>query len=512
MYDVCIIGGGVAGLMLAHSLPSSMRIAILTKNHSNISNTALAQGGIAASLSSYDSPTKHAADTMEATANHAHGERVDILVNEGKRLIEQLMAHGLPFDSTKDGFPELGQEAAHSQRRILHAGGDQTGKMLMQYLLEQTEGKVTRLPFHAVLECIISDGSCTGVIVSDHSGQKHTISATHVVLATGGIGQLFSQTSNSPVATGDGLSLAYHAGAILEDLEFVQFHPTIFTLKGKSCGLISEAVRGESAILVNQDGLRIMEDVHPLAELAPRDIVARAIEWHWQKNDPIYLDARHIHRFEHKFPTIYANCMKHSVNPLHDLLPVRPGAHFHMGGVRTNDTGATSIQNLYAIGEVASTGVHGANRLASNSLLEGLVFASRLAKTLGGWDKKNEINQPLETGFQALHLNLEDMRRRMTEQVGILREGAGLHAFVTDHPLRTFRLSDYTAQDIKHIHRYTACSLIAKSADLRTESRGGHYRHDYPMSNDDWTGKVIELSIHGITLQTRKIESKETVK
>jgi L-aspartate oxidase len=512
MYDVCIIGGGVAGLMLAHSLPSSMRIAILTKDHSNISNTALAQGGIAASLSSSDSPSNHAVDTMEATANHAHGERVDILVSEGKRLVEQMMTSGLPFDSTKDGFPDLGQEAAHTKRRILHAGGDQTGKMLMQFLLEQTEGKVTRLPFHAVLECVISNGSCTGVIVSDHFGQKQTISATHVVLATGGIGQLYSQTSNSPVATGDGLSLAYHAGAILEDLEFVQFHPTIFTMKGKSCGLISEAVRGEGAFLVNQDGLRIMEDVHPMAELAPRDIVARAIEWHWQKNDPVYLDARHIQRFEHKFPSIYANCLKHGVNPLLDLLPVRPGAHFHMGGVKTNDTGATSIKNLYAIGEVASTGVHGANRLASNSLLEGLVFATRLAKTLIGWDKTYEQNPLLKTGLQALDLNIKDMQLRMTEQVGILREGTGLNAFVADHPLRTFKLSDYTAQDVQLIHRYTACSLIGKSAVLRTESRGGHYRTDFPITNDDWTGKVIELSIDGIALQTREIESKETVK
>ena len=190
MFDVCIIGGGVAGLMLAHYLPASMRIAILTKNHSTVSNTALAQGGIAASLSPFDSPSIHAVDTMAATADHANGERVDILVNEGKALIEQLMSQGLPFDSTNGGQPDLGQEAAHTKRRILHAGGDQTGKLLMQYLLKQTEGKVTRLPFHAVLECIIHNGSCTGVKVSDHKGHTHIISATHDVLATGGIGQL----------------------------------------------------------------------------------------------------------------------------------------------------------------------------------------------------------------------------------------------------------------------------------------------------------------------------------
>lgn len=512
MFDVCIIGGGVAGLMLAHSLPSSMRIAILTKNHTTVSNTSLAQGGIAVSLSTFDSPSSHAVDTMGASAFHANAKRVDILVNEGKELIEQLMAQGLPFDAKEDGTPNLGLEAAHSSRRILHAGGDQTGNLLMQYLLHKTEERVTHLPFHSVLECVIQNGSCTGVVVSNSTGQKQVISAKHVVLATGGIGQLYRQTSNSPVATGDGLSLAYHAGAVLEDLEFVQFHPTIFTLNGKSYGLISEAVRGEGAILVNRDGLRIMDDIHPLAELAPRDIVARTIEWHWQKNDSIYLDARHIQHFERKFPSIFMNCMKYGVNPLYDLIPVRPGAHFHMGGVQTNDVGATTIPNLYAIGEVASTGVHGANRLASNSLLEGLVFAARLAKTLTGNNTSIVERPSFVNGHQIANIDLSNMQQRMTEHVGILRAGDTLQSFVKDYPLRPFRLSDYMSKDVQNIHRYTACSLIASSASLRTESRGGHYRHDYPSISNEWTGKVIEYSIHGVAIQTREIESKETVK
>lgn len=512
MFDICIIGGGVAGLMLAHSLPSSMSIAILTKEDPFTSNTALAQGGIAASLAPFDSPSTHAVDTMLATANHAHSERVDILVQEGKVLVEKLMSQGLPFDATIIGVPDLGQEAAHTQRRILHAGGDQTGKMLMQYLLKHTQEKVTRLPFHSVLQLQLHEGRCTGVIVNDKHGSRHIINARHVVLATGGIGHLYNQTSNSSVATGDGLSLAYHAGAVLEDLEFVQFHPTIFTLNGKSCGLISEAVRGEGAFLVNQDGERVMKDVHPLLELAPRDIVARVIEWHWQKNDPVFLDARHIYRFDEKFPSIFANCLSHGVNPLHELLPVRPGAHFHMGGVKTNDVGETSVSQLYAIGEVASTGVHGANRLASNSLLEGLVFAHRLAKRL----EENVIRltkHSIQVDEKLLNqVNRSDMKLRMTEQVGILRTGAGLHSFVNDFPLHPLNLSEYTNQEIHYIHRYTASSLIATSALLRTESRGGHYRHDYPTSTDDWTGKVIEQSIHGVSISTRKIERKETVK
>ncbi|MCZ8538470.1 L-aspartate oxidase [Paenisporosarcina quisquiliarum] len=512
MFDICIIGGGVAGLMLAHSLPASMSIAILTKEDPFTSNTALAQGGIAASLAPYDSPATHAIDTMLATADHAHHERVEMLVNEGKLLIEKLMSQGLPFDANSLGLPELGQEAAHTQRRILHAGGDQTGKMLMHYLLKQTQEKVTLLPFHAVLKLKMEEGRCTGAIVSDQHGHKQLIKANHVVLATGGIGQLYSQTSNSPIATGDGLSLAYHAGAILEDLEFVQFHPTIFTLNGKSCGLISEAVRGEGAFLVNQDGIRVMKDVHPLMELAPRDIVARVIEWHWQKNDPIYLDARYIHRFEMKFPSIYANCMRHGINPIHDLMPVRPGAHFHMGGVQTNDVGETSIPQLYAIGEVASTGVHGANRLASNSLLEGLVFAERLAKRV----EENVIRSgtPFDTELDSSFIQFSSahMQRRMTEHIGIIRTGDGLSDFIQEFPLHPRILEEYSIDEVQQIHRYTASSLIAHSAFLRTESRGSHYRQDYPAVTEEWTGKIIEQSINGISISTRKIERKETVK
>ncbi len=513
MFDICIVGGGVAGLMLAHSLPSSMSIAILTKEDPLTSNTALAQGGIAASLAPFDSPSTHAVDTMLATANHAHLERVDILVQEGKILVEKLMSQGLPFDMTTSGAPNLGQEAAHTHRRILHAGGDQTGKMLMQYLLKHTQEKVTRLPFHTVLQLQLQEGRCTGVIVGDEHGRRHEIQARHIVLATGGIGQLYSQTSNSSVATGDGLSLAYHAGAVLEDLEFVQFHPTIFTLKGKSCGLISEAVRGEGAFLVNQDGQRVMKDVHPLLELAPRDIVARVIEWHWQKNDPVFLDARHIYRFDQKFPSIFANCLSHGLNPLHELLPVRPGTHFHMGGVKTNDVGETSVSQLYAIGEIASTGVHGANRLASNSLLEGLVFAQRLAKRIQGKVIRQVNKHSIRINSKLLNQHkFTDMQLRMTEQVGIIRTEKGLNAFVNDFPLHPLNLAEYTNQEIPFIHRYTASSLIAKSALLRTESRGGHYRHDYPTSSDEWTGKVIEQSIQGVSIGTRKIERKETVK
>lgn len=511
MVDVCIIGGGAAGLMLAHSLPPSLSVTVLTKENPFSSNTALAQGGIAASIGPADYSASHAADTLSASANHANAERVVMMVQEGQRLIEKLMSQGLPFDADTAGLPLLGQEAAHSTRRILHAGGDQTGKMLLQHLLAQTENRVERVPYSSVLELLMNDGECGGVCIEDAFEKRSVIQAHHTVLATGGIGQLYSQTSNSTVATGDGLSLAFHAGSVLEDLEFVQFHPTVFTLNGQSCGLISEAVRGEGAWLVDSAGQRIMTDLHPLMELAPRDIVARATERHWQQNGPVFLDARHIEQFKMKFPSIYRNCMNHQINPEIHPIPVRPGAHFHMGGVRTNEWGETTIPRLYAIGEVASTGVHGANRLASNSLLEGLVFAKRLADKIQtcGFSHTEMVFQLAEP---TKNFTLpSDLQLRMTEQVGILRDVDELKNFTADFPLMRFELQQYSAQQIKEIHRYTASCLIAEAALIRNESRGAHYRSDAPAPSEDWTGKTVELSANGRTIGERQLQQKETI-
>ncbi|WKA53116.1 L-aspartate oxidase [Planococcus shixiaomingii] len=511
MFDVCIVGGGVAGLMLAHSLPSTLSIAVLTKEDPITSNTALAQGGIAASLCAEDSPAFHAHDTLFAAADHAYAERVESFVYEGQSVVEQLIQEGLPFDAGPDGLPDLGQEGAHSARRILHAGGDQTGKRLMQFLVHHTKGKVTRFPFHQALELIVEGEKCTGVLVSDSKGERKTIGARHMVLATGGIGQLYQQTSNSAVATGDGLSLAFHAGAVLEDLEFVQFHPTVLTLGGKSCGLISEAVRGEGAFLIDAVGQRIMEGIHPLMELAPRDIVARAIERHWQQVGPVYLDATHIAGFEKKFPSINSNCQEHGLDPAEQLLPVRPGAHFHMGGVQTTDSGETSVPGLYAIGETASTGVHGANRLASNSLLEGLVFAKRVATKIQSSPHFPFAFLPVHSAPSKEFRIPENLPQRMTEKIGILRAKEDLQQFIEDYPLRHFQLHDYPDNHIAQIHRYTASCLIATAAHLRTESRGGHYRLDEPAKADKWTGKVIELSLKGTAVSERKIKTEETV-
>ncbi|MFD1030580.1 L-aspartate oxidase [Metaplanococcus flavidus] len=520
MFDVLIIGGGAAGLMLAHSLPRDWKIAVLTKDTPVNTNTMLAQGGIAASLHSTDSPEAHAEDTLQATAGHSAPERVAILTDEGESIIRQLMADGLPYDKDVSGSPILGMEGAHNTRRILHAGGDQTGRGLMSYLMKKTENRIQRFPHHQALELVVADTGCLGVIASDKDGFRKSIYARHTVLATGGIGALYSHTSNPNVAEGDGLSLAYRAGAILEDLEFVQFHPTILTIDGKSEGLISEAVRGEGALLVNQHGHNIMEGIHPLKELASRDIVARAIECHWQEQGPVFLDARHITDFGDKFPSILKNCQYHGIDPLTDLLPVRPGAHFHMGGVKTDDRGRTNIARLYAIGEIACTGVHGANRLASNSLLEAIVFAKRLAETLSKsvqdeFENSHFLEQSWnftafkQIGAYPLH---ESLRTDMTHSVGILRENQRLKDFIDEYKLPPVEdLLNLSNEDISLFHRLTSSTLIATAAYLREESRGAHFRIDFPALSVDWQGKVIELSKSGISINERKIQSKETV-
>ncbi|QHJ71274.1 L-aspartate oxidase [Planococcus halotolerans] len=520
MFDVCIIGGGAAGLMLAHSLPSSYKIAVLTKASPENANSSLAQGGIAASLHPSDSPAAHASDTLTATAGHSNPQLVDILTTEGASVLRQLMEEGLPYDKDETGQPALGIEGAHSTRRILHSGGDQTGKMLMAYLMKKTEDKIRLFHHHQALDLVIDQGQCRGVVACDESGSRKVIYARHTVLATGGIGALYSHTSNSPVAEGDGLSLAYRAGAVLEDLEFVQFHPTILTIDGKAKGLISEAVRGEGALLVNKDGKAIMENIHPLKELAPRDIVARTIEWHWQEKGAVFLDARHIDGFGRKFPAILKNCLAHGIDPALEGIPVRPGAHFHMGGVKTDENGATTVRQLYAIGEIASTGVHGANRLASNSLLEAIVFAKRLADFLVeqsdvGTDISQNQDRRLETETLPAPFRIPDsdlLRLKMTHAVGILRDKAQLKKFIADFPLLPVGdLLELSNSDIGDYHRTTASLLIATAAFIRDESRGAHFRMDLPHPSAEWQGKVIGISLDGIAITDRKIHSKETV-
>lgn len=506
--------------MLARSLPRSFKIAVLTKAAPAVSNTNLAQGGIAASLHPADSADAHASDTIRASAGHADSGRVEMLTREGADAIRQLMDDGLSYDNNERGEPLLGMEGAHSVRRILHSGGDQTGKMLMAFLMKETESRIHSFSHHQVLELLVDHNKCTGIMASDGTGQRKIFRARHTVLATGGIGALYSHTSNSPVAEGDGLSLAYRAGAVLEDLEFIQFHPTILNIGGRSAGLISEAVRGEGALLVNENGHSIMKGFHPLKELAPRDIVSRAIEWHWQKEGPVYLDLRHLPDFHMKFPSIFQNCSSCGLNPSADLLPVRPGAHFHMGGVKTDDNGATTVECLYAVGEVASTGVHGANRLASNSLLEAIVFAKRLAGLIaqlpmdaGKTDVASVRHLPLDRNLSAGTVPDPGPRHvRMMQDVGILRNKNQLQNFIREYPLLPdLEVKNFTDEAIARHHQQTAGTLLATASLYREESRGAHYRTDFTSPSPDWQGKTISISKNGIFVEHRITLSKETV-
>src|SRR5712691_3294685 len=396
-YDIAIIGGGIAGLSVALRLPASMRVALFTKGQLGESNTRYAQGGLAVALGADDSPELHFQDTLAAGAGLCDEEAVRILVEQAPAAVNWLIEMGVQFDraqpgsdlhATSDGLL-LGREAAHSRWRVLHAGGDATGteieRALMTALCKRSSIMLYEETF--VTSLLVRDGICVGLQAVDRDGLSFTIQSQATVLASGGAGGLWLHTSNPSGATADGLALAWRAGAALTDLEFMQFHPTVLVAGGNS-HLVSEAVRGEGAYLRNHAGERFMPRYHPQAELAPRDVVARAIlsEMLSEQTEYQYLDLRHLpaEQMYARFPTISAICHKYGLDLAHDLLPVAPAAHYCMGGVMVDTYGRTTLAGLYAVGEVACTGVHGANRLASNSLLEGLVFGLRLADGLAG--------------------------------------------------------------------------------------------------------------------------------
>src|SRR5438876_5991144 len=396
-FDVAIVGGGIAGLSVALRLPEHLRIALFTKGQLGESNTRYAQGGLAVALGADDSPELHLADTLAAGAGLCDEEAVRILVEQAPDAVRWLIQMGVQFDraqpdssehATPDGFL-LGREAAHSRWRVLHAGGDATGAEIERALMTalRTRSSIALYEETFVRELLVEDGHCIGVHAIDRSGQTFDVYAGSTVLANGGAGGLWLHTSNPAGATADGLVLAWQAGAALIDLEFMQFHPTVLVINGTS-HLISEAVRGEGAYLRNHIGERFMSRYSAQGELAPRDVVARAIlsEMLAEGTDCQYLDLRHLpaEKMHARFPTISAICRQHGLDLARDLLPVAPAAHYCMGGVMVDTYGRSTLPGLYAVGEVACTGVHGANRLASNSLLEGLVFGLRLADTLRG--------------------------------------------------------------------------------------------------------------------------------
>ncbi|EAC4625347.1 L-aspartate oxidase [Listeria monocytogenes] len=471
---VIIIGSGIAGCTAAFRLMHDYDVTIITKGLKEESNSMLAQGGIAAAVSKNDTPKKHFSDTFQAGCFHNKVLAVNQLVTNGPIVIQKLIAEGMTFDE-QNGELSLGLEGAHQLPRILHTGGDQTGKFLTTFLQE----KLTNIHWQEqkmAIEIIKQNDSAIGVHCLDKENRLHTYYGEHIILASGGLGQLFPVTTNAATISGDGLALAYRAGAKLTDMEFIQFHPTLLFLNGRCHGLISEAVRGEGAKLIRADGSAVMTGVHPRADLAPRDIVAATLFAEIQDGNEVFLDITPIPNFEERFPGITANLDAYHV-PFRETkrIPVHPGAHFLMGGIRTDLQGKTNIPGLYAIGEVANAGVHGANRLASNSLLETLVFGEKVAEYILT-QKTNLIDHPeipLSNQTRTPHLpDKQLLQEKIWETLGITRKPEKITEFL--HWLTDFDYANHTRETAEISHMLITAKLIAESALKRTESLGAH--------------------------------------
>ena len=498
--DFLVIGAGIAGLRAAIELAPAGRVMVLVKREVADSSTQYAQGGIAAALSDEDEISLHLQDTLNAGDGLCNQEAARVLVEDAPERIEELIAWGTQFDreGTKLTF---GREGAHSRNRILHAHGDSTGREIQRalYAKAKTLPEISIREYEFSTDLVMENGRVSGVRVIDDHGMHSTIHASAVLLATGGMGQLYVNTTNPSVATGDGVAMAYRAGAEVTDLEFIQFHPTALYMKKVPHFLLSEELRSEGGYLRNIEMDRFLGKYHPLAEKAPADVVARAIMHEMEVSrarDPfVYLDLTHLQasRVQKRFPRIYATCMNHNIDITEDVIPVRPAEHFSMGGVRTDLQGKTSLPGLYAAGEVAATGVHGANRFASNSLLEALVFGARAGlamqdelrhprKLMRGEKKAASQNGPVDAGIEELIGQIQDT---MWKDAGIVRTRAGMQEAIrvleglaprVAHP-RTRR-----TQEAGNL-RLTAL-LVAGSALAREESRGAHYRIDYPGHDD----------------------------
>ena len=517
-FDVAIIGGGIAGLSVALRLPSSVRVALITKGQLGESNTRYAQGGLTVALGADDSPELHFQDTMAAGAGLCDATAARILAEDAPAAVRWLIGLGVRFDraqpgdehTTEDGLL-LGREAAHSRWRVLHAGGDATGAEIERALVAALlrHPSITLFEETYALRVLVENGACVGLDALNRAGQVITINSRKTVLANGGAGGLWLHTSNPAGATADGLALAWRAGAALSDLEFMQFHPTVLVAGGSS-HLISEAVRGEGAYLRNHKGERFMPRYSEQAELAPRDVVARSIlnEMLAEGADCAYLDLRHLpaERMYERFPTISAICRSYGLDLARDLLPVAPAAHYCMGGVLTDTYGHTSLPGLYAVGEVACTGVHGANRLASNSLLEGLVFGLRVADEIAG--RMNDAppsarrsrvisaQDDPEGDLASLHLTWDEIvqvrreiRQLMWQHVSLQRDEEGLlEARSQLNELRRRLLSATPARPVQEsvnpawqetVNMFKVAELVITAALQRRESRGSHWRRDY---------------------------------
>ncbi|MFC4403987.1 L-aspartate oxidase [Gracilibacillus xinjiangensis] len=490
---VIIIGSGLAAHVVASKLIASSHVVMITKRNYEDNNSIKAQGGIAAALAPDDSWYEHYQDTLAAGVHYNEKKAVKYLTREGIRQMNLLIKQ-LPVDKDFQGNIDLGKEGAHKHRRIIHLGGDQTGKHVMAYYQNLVQGKIDIIENQTAVECIIEDGRCSGMLTIDQEDHFHFHFADHVVLATGGCGAIYEATSNDPSITGDGIAIAYRAGAVITDMEFIQFHPTM--IKGGN-GLISEAVRGEGALLVDQQLRPIMAEYHPDKDLAPRDIVARAIFTEEQKGNSIFLQINQIRNFRERFPQITSLCEKSHIDLKLGLIPVTPCAHFLMGGVKVNVSGETAVPGLYAVGEVARTGVHGANRLASNSLLEAIVFGDMLAYKIS--TSKNLSSLSSNSNKQAADTYpfelpaIKELRRKMTKYAGIERcedQLQDMKRWLESYINGLAELRNMTRKQIETSHMLRTAYLITTSAILRKSSVGAHYRID---SSSNTPAEPIEL-------------------
>lgn len=491
--DFLVVGAGVAGLRAALELAEAGTVLVVAKDRLRESSSEYAQGGIAAALNDDDEVELHEHDTLIAGDGLCERDAVRVLVEDGPAAIEHLIEWGAAFDR-QGGRLMFGREGAHSRNRILHARGDSTGQEILRTLIEhaRTYANIRFQSFSAITDLLVTGGAVTGAVAYAAATREATrIEARAVLLATGGLGRVYLNTTNPDVATGDGVAVAYRAGAVISDIEFVQFHPTALHVEGAPRFLLSEALRGEGAHLRNPAGERFMDRYHPDAELAPRDVVSRAIvsELRGSTAPHVFLDLRHLgadHTRAH-FPRIYETCLQYGVDITRDLVPVYPAAHYAMGGVRTDLDGRTNVARLFAAGEAACTGVHGANRLASNSLLEGLVFGERAGRAMREVPERPPGAAEIPSPVTIPPFREDDLRRLAWEKCGLVRDGAGLAAAVAE-------LTSAPGQRIESPtrHQYELRSiaevalLIARCAQAREESRGGHYRTDFPHKRPDF--------------------------
>jgi len=505
--DFLVVGAGVAGLRAAIELAAAGSVTVLAKREVSDSNTQWAQGGIAAALSDEDEISLHLQDTLQAGDGLCNPDAAKVLVEDAPGRIEELIHWGTEFDrqGTKLTF---GREGAHSRNRILHAHGDSTGREILRALFAkaQTLKNISVMEFEFSTDLTMEGGRICGIHLITEHGQPQQMSASAVLLATGGLGQLYRNTTNPGVATGDGVAMAFRAGAEVSDMEFIQFHPTALYLKKAPRFLLSEALRGEGAYLRNLEMDRFMPKYHPMAELAPRDVVARAIvhelEVSRAKDPVVYLDLTHLDgdHVKARFPRIYQTCLQYNIDITSELIPIRPAAHYAMGGIRSDLDGRSTLPGLYVAGEAAATGVHGANRLASNSLLEGLVFGARagqaMRKELGKAPatirpaRPLASNGPVDAPIEQVMGEIQDV---MWRDVGIVRTGATLKRAIDQLAQICSRVAHpqtRRAFEARNIH--LVGTLVARAALAREESRGAHYRLDFPAHND---AKFLKHSI-----------------